>query len=1104
MNFIIENSLCRRQIGRWWPDFLIIMRYILLFLFFGTLQVKASVTYSQATKLTLNIENATVEEILTIIEAESQFYFTYNLKQINASRKVSVKVTDKEITEILEQLFPNGEIGFMISDRHVVLYRNDSKGAPQQKHKIMGNIVDETGLPVIGANVFVKGTTNGAVTDVDGNFILDVVDTRLPLVVSYIGYNSEEVLIGNRTRLNIKLSQDTQSLDEVIVIGYGSMAKKELTSAVSHVSNKDFLSVSSIDPAMMVQGKVSGVSITNTGAGDPNNQANIQVRGVSSRVAGLGPLIVIDGVPGGNMTNINSNDIESIDVLKDGAASAIYGTRGSNGVILITTKKGARDGQVHASYTGLVAMDMMVEEMETLNSSEFRELRAPKNQGVDQDGNTNWLDEISRTGFIQQHTITLSGGDSKSNYRASVDYRDAKGIDIRSGRKEYGARLSLNHTTKSGLLNFSANLAPRIVYRNDSDWSVFKTALEANPTTPVFDPKNPSQYSNFNGQAAGTNPVELLKLDESGGETKLLDWDATLKLNLLPLLAKDENSIHSLSTQATIAQQVNDNFNFWFRPSTSTLAMNVGRSGEANRKYEKSRQESLEWLGNYMMELKEHRLKVMAGYSYQYFQNSGMSAENKDFPSDVLSYNNLAQGEWAKEEGRNAMGSYKNDAKLIAFFGRVSYDYKERYLFTASFRHEGSSKFGKNNKWGQFPAISGGWRISDEPFMKGMKWINDLKIRGDFGVTGNQNFDSYKSLSTMQGFGSYYYNGSFFTVWGPARNPNYDLKWEKGLNWNVGVDFSLFSRRVQGSLNYYNRKQQDILGDYTVPVPPYLFPETFVNVGAMRNTGIEIDLTVNAVQTRNFSYNIGFVGATNQNEFLHFSNSQYIGKEYLEVCDMESPGNPGRLQRIREGQRLGNYFTWAYAGIDEKGDWLVWNKDNTEKIPVSEATDDDKRVTGNGLPKFTASLSNTFTYKNWDLTVFLRGAFGYDLFNVHDLYYGLQSAPGNVLKKAYTKNSAITTGQNVLTDYFIENGNYVKLDVVTLGYRFNVNSKWLDGIRLYATGKNLATFTGFSGADPATYQTNGLTPGTNIASNMGTRTYYPTSTQLLFGIQLDF
>lgn len=523
--------------------------------------------------------------------------------------------------------------------------------------------------------------------------------------------------------------------------------------------------------------------------------------------------------------------------------------------------------------------------------------------------------------------------------------------------------------------------------------------MDANPTTPLFDPENPNLYSDFTGQEALWNPVEELKLEQNGGETKLLDWDATVKLNLLPLLAKDGHSIHSLSTQLTFADQQSDNFDYWFRPSTSRLAMKNDYKGEASRTYSKYRQHSLEWLGNYAMELKGHRARVMVGYSYQYFQNSGLNAANKDFSSDGLLYNNLGSGEWAKEEGRNEMGTNKSDSKLIAFFGRLSYDYKNRYLMTASLRYEGSSRFGDDNKWGYFPAVSAGWRISEEAFMKDITWIDDLKIRGDYGVTGNQDFGNYLSLSTMSSFGSYYYNGQYFTVWGAGKNPNPGLKWEKGKNWNIGVDFSMFKGILSGSVNYYNRKQQDLLGDYNVPVPPYLFSTTFVNVGTMRNTGIEVDLNIQAVKMKDFSYTVNLVGATNENKFLKFSNNEFTGQNYYDLANMESPNQPGKLQRIEEGQRLGNYYTWKYAGIDADGDWVVWNKDNTEMIKISDAKEEDKRVTGNGLPKFTASMTNTLTYKNWGLTIFLRGAFGFDLFNVHDFYWGIPSMQSNVLKK---------------------------------------------------------------------------------------------------------
>lgn len=965
-----------------------------------------------------------------------------------------------------------------------------------QQIAVQGLVKDKMGETVIGASVSEKSTSNGTVTDVNGRFSLNVLPNAV-VVVSYIGYKTLELPVKGQTQLRVVLEEDSEVLDEVVVIGYGTMDKKELTSAISHVSEKDFLSVSSLDPSMMIQGKVPGVSITNTGAGDPNNQASIQIRGVSSRSAGLGPLIVIDGIPGGNLTNLNPNDIASFDILKDGAASAIYGTRGSNGVILVTTKKSKKDGVVRSSYSGTFSFDVMKKELSMLNAQQYRNLRTDSSVGYDLGGNENWLDAVSRTGSAMQHTLTLSGGNERTNYRASADYRDANGIDLRSGREEYGARASVNHTTNSGLMTFTLNIAPRFVYRNQAAWDVFRNALEVNPTTPLMNPEAPTMYYNFKGQTAGYNPVELMRLEEDKGETKLLDWDATAKLNLFPLLLNKSTSPHTLTTQITFADHQYDNYNSWFRPSISTLSVNSGRDGEAARSYSKERQHILEWLANYQASFKGHNVKAMLGYSYQYSQYSGINLENKDFPNDGLGADNMGTGEYAKDEGQVGMGSYKNDSKLIAFFGRISYDYKGRYLFTASLRHEGSSKFGVNQKWGNFPAFSLGWRISEEELMKDIKWLNDLKLRGDLGITGNQNFDSYRSLNTMTGFGYYYYNGKYFQVWGPSKNVNSDLKWEKGKNWNIGVDFALLNNRIYGSLNYYNRRQQDLLGDYKVSVPPYLFDTTFVNVGTMKNSGFEFDITWNAVKTRNFDYSLTVVGATMDNKFVEFSNSKYVGQDYYDVCGTQDPYPFHYLQRIEKGKRLGNFYMLKYAGVDKDGAWIVYDKDG-DMIKANTATDADRQVVGNGLPKFTGSMTHNFRYKNVDLSVFFRGAFGYDIFNIHDFYYGTKSFIGNVLEKAYDKNDKIASNP-VVSDYFLEKGDYIKLDILTLGYTLNTRNKFLNKMRVYGTAKNLFTITKFSGIDPSTYQINGLQPG-----GTGSRSYYPSTRQFIFGVQLDF
>lgn len=970
--------------------------------------------------------------------------------------------------------------------------------ASAQQVKVTGTVTDPGGEPLVGVSV--KAGATGAITDIDGKYSVDVASSGT-ISFSYVGFETIMEKVNGRKTINVTLKEKNDVLNEVVVIGYGTMDKKELTSAISHVGEKDFLTISSLDPSMMIQGKVAGVSITNTGAGDPNNQASIQIRGVSSRSAGLGPLVVIDGVPGGNLTNINPNDIASFDILKDGAASAIYGTRGSNGVIVVTTKKGTKDGNMHTSYSGMASWDVIKNELKMMNADEYRDVRLGwGDTGVDLGGNYDWLDGVSRTGFTTQHTLSMSGGNAQSNYRVSVDYRNAHGIDLRSKREEYGARASMMHTTKGGLFTLTANVAPRIIYRDQADWSVFKDAIEANPTTPLMDPENPARYYNFQGQVVGSNPVERQKLEKDHGDTKLLDWDGTVKLNLLPLLLKDGKGNHNLSTQVMFADHQYDNNNSWFRPSTSTICINNGHDGEASRSYSKERQYVLEWLTNYTGTFGKHNVKGMAGYSYQYSQYEGLSNENKDFPNDGLTYNNMGTGEYAKEEGKVLMGSYKNDCKLIAFFGRVSYDFDGKYMFTASLRHEGSSKFGADNKWGNFPAVSAGWRISQESFMKDIKWINDLKLRADYGVTGNQDFGSYNSLNTMTGFGYYFYNGKYFQVWGPSKNVNPDLKWEKGKNWNIGIDFSLFNNRVYGSFNYFNRKQQDLLGNYKVSVPPYLFDETFVNVGTMKNTGFEFDINVKAVTTKDFSYDFNVVGATMSNKFVDFSNSQYVGQDYYDVAGTSDPYPYYYLQRIQKGKSIGNFYMWKYAGHTTDGEWLVYDKDG-DIIRASQASDADRQKVGNGMPKFTMSTSQNFRYRNFDLSLFFRGAFGYDIFNIHDFYYGTRNFTGNRSHKAYGKNFQISgTANPVVCDYFLEKGDYLKLDMVTLGYTFNPKScRFLDRVRLYGTMKNVFTLTKFSGVDPSTYQVNGLTPGAQ-----GSRTYFPSTRQFIVGLQVDF
>jgi len=1074
-----------------WEDISKLWRIMRLtfFIFLISLINVSGNAFSQQNKMSLKYANVTLKDAFQAIEENSNYVFFYNAQQIQLDEKVSLNVENKSIEDILDELFQDKPISYKVTDRRIVLFpktEGESPSLMQQKQPVKGKVTGAEGDPIPGATVVVKGTMMGTVTDIDGEYQLSEVSSDATLVISFVGFRSQEIAVVGQTVINVVLEEETIGLEEVVAIGYGTVNKKEVTSAVSHVSSAELLQTGSTNPMMSIQGKVSGLTITNTGGSDPNAGPSIQLRGVSSRDAGSSPLVVIDGVPGGNLENINQNDIQSIDVLKDGAASAIYGTQGSAGVILVTTKTG-KSGAMTANYNGYVSTDIPIFQLKNLSTEEF----LAHERGTDYGADTDWQKEVMRSyNLTHSHTLSVSGGNANSNYRATLDYRDAEGLDLRSDREEYGARFSLNHSSKDDLYDISLSIAPRYFKRNDSNYDAFTKALTLNPTYPVLDPNDDSRYYDIpEGSDGHFNPVELLKLEQSGSEAKFLDWSGTFKLNI-----NDQ-----LNTQVTLAQSTKDYFDFWFRPATSSIAQRNGYDGEASRAYNKFDQKTFDWLGNYYLDANKHSLKAMFGYSYQYTQSSGLSADNKDFTSDALTYNNLGDGLYQQEEGRNGFGSYKNDSKLIAFFGRLSYSYNDKYLATASLRYEGSSKFGATNKWGYFPAVSVGWRISNEPFLESASWINDLKLRADYGITGNQSFGNYLSLSVYSGYGYYLFNGKYYQVWGPGNNTNTDLKWEKGKNMNVGLDFVLFNNVLEGSVNYYRRKQQDLLGWYNAPLPPNPHTQTYANVGTMQNVGVELDLNINAVNHKDFKYRIGVVGATNDNKFISFSNDIFQGQPYVDMVYLPGPGTPGPAQRLQEGERIGNFYMWKFAGVDQLGNMLVYDQ-NDEVIQANQATNDDKRIVGNGLPKFTASLNNTFQYKNWDLAFYLRGVFGYDIFNVHDFYYGLQSSPTNenVLPAAYGQNSPIK-GDKVLCDYFLEKGDYVKLDVVTLGYTLKPVSKYFSSIRFYATGKNLARITGFSGVDPETYPINGLTPGVT-----GSKSYYPSTAQVLVGVQVNF
>lgn len=1058
--------------------------------------------------ITISEKNATLEKVFKKITSQTGYTFVYTESLLKKDKNVTLNVRDASLEEVLQLCLKVSQLDYTILNKMVIIKEKvlvpiiPAPFIAPVLVTIKGTIKNEKGEPIPGATIVVKGTTVATQASASGDFEISVPDNKDVLVVTSVGYNDEEIKIGDQKFIDVVLKVKTKVEENVVVVsvGYGTLNKKEVSSTITHLGSKDMLVFAGNGALNAIRGKVAGLSVTNTAPADPNSGPNIQLRGVSSRNAGLGPLYVINGVPGGNIDNLNQNDIESIDVLKGGAASAIYGTRGSNGVILITTKKGNGTSQVF--YDGYASFDIINNRLDVLSHDEFLQ----HNRGADYGGNTTWLDAVTRNyGFQHKHTLQLSGGNAKNNYIVSFDYRNAKGLDLRSDKEEYGARLNLSHTDSKNFFSAVVSIAPRYLKSNNASYNAFNQSLVLNPTNPIMDTANPTKYNYINNGFSGAyNPVEELKTVLSGTEGKYLDISGSFRLNLLK----------SLYTQVVLGEQTSDFFDFGFTPSYNTGAINGnGGRNSAGRKYNKSDQKSFEWTGNYSLDYKKHAVKLLGGYSFNYFSYSDLSAGNANFPSDVLTYNNIGTGVYEQPLPTNgasgdftyrSVGSSKNDSRLISFFGRLNYDFEKKYYLSVSLRHEGSSKFGVDNKWGNFPAASVAWRISRESFFPQIDWINELKLRGDYGETGNQDFGNYLSLDTYSGYGYYTYNGTSYQVWGPSQNTNYNLRWEKAENFNVGIDFDLFHNKLTGSLNYYIRTNKDLLGYYNVPIPPNVQGSTFANVGSMKNSGLEIQLNTTPVSGRNYSYTISFAGATNNNKFVSFSNNIFQGQKYVDMAGMPAPGSPGASQRLEEGRRIGSFYMLRSAGIDATGRLLVYSKDG-KVIPGNQATADDKQYVGNGLPKFTASLGNTFTYRNFDISVFLRGAFGYDLFNTVAFYIGTPVTQGgaNVLASAYGngKYAALTNPETYssLSDYFLEKGDYVKIDNVSLGYNFKSPLKQISSGRLYLTARNLYTFTKWTGGDPELINVNGLTPGINTSLS-----YYPATLQLIAGLQIKF
>lgn len=953
--------------------------------------------------------------------------------------------------------------------------------------QVSGTVTDEMGEPLIGASVVVKGTGNGVSTDFDGQYTLSNVPSDGVISFTYIGYVAQEVNVGGRQLINVTMKEDRQILDEVVVVGYGSLSRKELSSSIVQIDKDQFAKGGMNNAMEMLTGKVAGLNVATSAAADPNGSSSLQVRGATSISASNSPLIVIDGVAGGDIRTLAPQDIESMTVLKDAASAAIYGTRGANGVILITTKKGSGEaGKPTVTYDSYISLAFAKDRPKVLTPDEWRRSR----RGNDFGYSTDWYDEITRdVAYDTNQYLSIDGTTDGGYYSASVNYKKANGLDIVSGREEFGGRAAVQQLMLDKHLQLTATVNARKVNEKWGDSGLLDTALGMNPTMPVrnedgsfYQPTSPTNVA---------NPVGNLTLNTSQGHRTYILGTAEAKYNIW------NNEYHNVNTSVTYSYQYNDLKSDFYTPTTSSESFWNTYDGRASIGYQKWWTNSVEWIGNYFFNKDDHDFKLMVGYTYERTNWEQMFMQNNDFVFDNALWHGIGAGGYLSE-GKAQMYAGKSESTLVGFFGRVNYNWRSMIIASASLRYEGSSKFGENHKWGYFPSASIAWEIARMPFMSGYgDIVQSLKPRFSYGVTGRSDFDAYKSLATYSTKGMYQINGEWINGYAPSSNPNPDLGWEKSTSANIGVDFMLWNR-LTGSIEYFDRRSQDLLYNYTAPQPPYVYNTILVNVGTTKNTGVEVSLNGDIIVDQPVTWSSGINYSYGTTKLTKLSSDVYKAS-YLDLYQKPGVGTSEYFFRVAEGGKIGQFWGYEYAGVDQSGNLLIYNS-NGDKVSASLADPNDKKVIGNGAPSHFLTWNNTIRYKNWDLSLMFNGAFGFDIFNMRKYGMGLQgSGSDNVLRSAYLEDKDVVNSGGVISSFFLEKGDYFKLENVTLGYTIPLRSRRLiDSLRLYLAAKNVFTITGYSGNDPSIVTSTGITPGVDSASA------YPSALQVAFGVTLRF
>ena len=950
-------------------------------------------------------------------------------------------------------------------------------GANAQNKTISGTVRDDRSEPLPGATLVVAGSNAYAITDSNGKFSLSASQGQ-EITVSYLGFDDYVFTVTGTSQYNINMRpSEATMLNESVAIGYGTTTKKEVTGSVTSLRSEDFDRGAYNSPAGMLQGKVAGLQITNPNGGDPNGSFEILLRGTNTLSAGQGPLIIIDGVVDADLSTINFQEVETIDVLKDGSAAAIYGTRGTNGVIIITTKR-AQSGRTSVEYDGQVSVQTVLSRAKPMNAKQFREAVTAYVNGGEAylyGGETDWFEQITRTPISHKHSLAISGGSEKFSHRTVLNIEQNQGILKKNDVSKYLVKTNIHQEALEGWLVLDYNLSYTKRKYNGTRSGIFRQAFFHNPTEYVYDPSDTENGGYFTVTAMDYyNPVAML--NERNGETDVdvIGANGRATLNIKPVKGLKWDNFISYG----ITRRESRDYKTRYYPGET------GMMGSAEIENSISTDLQYETTLNYNNSFGNHNLQAILGYTYQTRGYRGSYMYNYSYDTDFFGTDNIGSG-YALQDGMAQMSSSRSSSKYVAFFGRVMYNYADKYLASVSLRRDGSSRFGAQNKWGWFPAVSLGWRITQENFMKEVTWLNELKLRAGYGVTGNQDFDNYRSLFLMSTNGHYYSNGRWYNTYVPASNANPNLGWEKKSEFNVGVDISVLDGRLGGTIDYYYRLTTDLLYDYAVPVPPYDYKSFFTNVGSISNSGIEVTINAIPVKTRNWEWNTTFIFSRNSNKLIKFTNEEFQGQEYR-IGWVNTPLGV-YSQRLMEGKSLGSFYGPIYQGVDEKtGNAIVSTDDENEWVRL-----------GSAYPDFSLGWSNSLRWGNLSLSATFRASIGGKVLNqMRGVYENITNMGLQNIQESWLYDQSYTGGV-VYSSKYLEDATYLKLDNVSLTYNIPLNTNFIKGLRVYATAQNVFILTGYTGVDPEVSLT-GLVPGIAPLS------YYPRTRTFTLGASITF